>query len=350
MNPLLQMTDTPTMTVAKWGMVTICFTLGILRQISSEALDGELRLQWGHLLMRLLFVILLIQSAGAIQGSIWGAAKSIGDGLLPGPTLWDMNVAIQQKIETMKEERALPQEEETSLSDMSPTKWPAKMMNVVFGTMLQGLEQIALSLFFILYKFLQSAQNCVMMFLAGMVPFVFPPSIIPGVNSWASWLKMVISVALWPVVAGFLIKGQMVAAAGWFAGPAGASSGGLEGAMSGDVKNLFLNMDSLGMFAEAVVYGFMILSSPFISSALVYGSANALSTGASLIMAGSVSQLHRGLQSSSMGPASYSHEKIGGSSSGSGDQNQWNQQARPSQGSGSDISHSARYLEGRKTS
>lgn len=350
MNPLVQMTDTPTMVVAKWGMVTICFTLGILRQISSEALDGELRLQWGHLLMRLLFVILLLHSAGTIQGAIWGAAKSVGDGLLPGPTLWDVNVAIHEKIETMKAEREQPAEEESALSDMNPTKWPAKVMNIVFGTMLQALEQLALSIFFILYKFLQAAQNCVMMFLAAMVPFIFPPSIIPGVNSWSAWLKMVISVALWPVVAGFLIKGQMTAAAGWFAGPVGASGGGIEGAMSGDVKNLFLNMDSLGLFAQAIVYGFMILSSPFLSAALVYGSAQALGTGASMLMSGGVGQLQRGLQGSYWGASSQAHEKMGGSSAGENQTSSWTPPGNSHHGNTSETSHSARYLEGRRNS
>lgn len=352
-------TSSEGMHLAKWGMIATCFSLGILRQLASAALDGDLRLGWGHLLARLLFVILFVSSAGMIQGSIWGAGQSIGEGLLPGPTLVDMNLALNDRIKTLQEAKAAEEEktastsEESTLDKLNPANLATKMINLVFGTMMQGLEMLALSLFFIAYKFLQSAQNSVMMFLAAMVPFVIPPSIIPGVNTWSSWLKMVISVALWPVVAGFLIKGHLSSAAQWLAGPSSDSGGAIEGLMSGDIKNLFINMDSLGLLAESIVYAFMLLSAPFLSAALVYGSAAALGTGAAAVLAGGVTQVRQGIQGASFAIPAYFGRIASGGSKNNGN--------TPDSSSGQDATpfirtstgpttlqepHSARYREG----
>lgn len=355
-NALVDATASTGMGIAKWGMITTCFSLGILRQLASGALDGDMRLKWGQLLARLLFVILFVSSAGSIQGSIWGAGKSIGESLLPGPTLVDMNLALQDRVAKLQEAKATKADETASdsggsaLDKLNPANLATKMLNLVFGTMMQGLEMLALSLFFIAYKFLQSAQNSVMMFLAAMVPFVIPPSIIPGVNTWSSWLKMVISVALWPVVAGFLIKGHLSSAAEWLAGPSSSSGGAVEGLLSGNISNLFINMDSLGLLAESVVYAFMLLSAPFLSAALVYGSASALGAGAATLMAGGMAHLQRGIHGASLGVPAYFNRIA---SQGSGDDGQTPPGTnaasliRPSTGSSNfRESHSAPYREG----
>ncbi|HEX5037918.1 MAG TPA: hypothetical protein VFX30_12235 [bacterium] len=348
------------MGLAKWGMIATCFSLGILRQLASGALDGDLRLAWGHLLARLLFVILFVSSAGVIQGSIWGAGQSIGESLLPGPTLVDMNLALHERVKSIQEAKAAEAEktasetEESALDKLNPAKLATKMINLVFGTMMQGLEMLALSVFFIAYKFLQSAQNSVMMFLAAMVPFIIPPSVIPGVNTWSSWLKMVISVALWPVVAGFLIKGHLSSAAEWLAGPSSDTGGAIEGLMSGDVKNLFINMDSLGLLAEALVYAFMLLSAPFLSAALVYGSATALGTGAATVMAAGLTQVRQGLHGASFAiPAYFGKLASGGQGNHGGNSpgDSFGTNARSLIHSGSHSAagrepHSARYREG----
>lgn len=337
------------MGVAKWGMITTCFLLGILRQLASGALDGDFRLGWGQLLARLLFVILFVSSAGAIQGSVWGAGQSIGESLLPGPTLVDMNLALQNRVTKLQEAKTAKADEADAttegsvLDKLNPATLATKMINLVFGTMMQGLEMLALSVFFIAYKFLQSAQNSVMMFLAAMAPIVIPPSIIPGVNTWSSWLKMVISVALWPVVAGFLIKGHLSSAAAWLAGPSSSSGGGFEGLLSGNVSNLFLNMDSLGLLAESIVYAFMLLSAPFLSAALVYGSAGALGAGASLMGAG-FGHLSRGLQAGSFVPREH-FDGAGSGTSGTGGPAS-HSMIYPSDSTRFHESHSARYREG----
>ncbi len=302
---LEQATASPGMTTAKWGMITTCFLLGILKQLASGALEGDVRFQWGHLLARLLFVVLFIHSAGTIQGSFWGAAQSVGDQLMPGPTLADMNRALEGRIEKIKDEgkdKTDTTAEEDSWNPKTLGKNIASdFFNRIYEYLMKGLEMLALSAFFIFYKFLQSAQNCVMMFLAAMVPFIIPPSIIPGVNTWSSWLKMVISVALWPVVAGFLIKGHLSSASSWIAGSE-STPGGPIGVFTGDAQNFFLNMDSLGLLAEAVVYAFMLLSAPFLSAALVYGSAPALGMGVSLIAAGGLGYLRSGIKSLTSSP------------------------------------------------
>ncbi len=304
-------TSSAPMAAIKWGLVTTCFCLGILRILASEALDGQLRLNWMSLIMRLLCVCIFLTCAGSIQGSIWKGAQSLGDNLLPGPTLYDVNSALYERAAAFKEVRQaeaqqqreaqqraegvdfdVPFEMRQTLSEkglLLAKSIGSSVVNAIGSaplfepyTLFMGfLENIALSIFFFLYKFIQQAQECIMLFLAAMAPFLITPSIIPGVNSWSSWVKLVLCVALWPVVAGFMIKGQMMSVASVMAGPSG-TGGSLSTFISSDAKNLFINMDSLNLLGQAVIYGFMILSSPFIASAVVYGGGHALGMGLSM--------------------------------------------------------------------
>lgn len=273
---------TETLQAAKWSMMGICFMIGILSQLASLATAGEVRMNWGQLVARLLAVMLFVQSAGSIQGFIWGSAEGIGNSLMPGPTLSDINTGFMNRVQKMRTDRAQTPASSGEVTMGSVLTDPKLMFSILADAVMQAFEHISLTIFFLAYKLLQSAQKVVMMFLAGMAPFILPPSIIPGINSWSSWLKMVISVALWPVVAGFMIKGQFMTAADWLSGT--SSGGAVTGMFSSSSSNFFINMDGLQLLAESIFYALMFLASPFISSALVYGGSNVFSAGAAIVL------------------------------------------------------------------
>jgi len=256
------------------SLVFICLLIAILSQLASGATGEGFRFNWQHVLVRFFAVIMLMQAAGSIQGYIWSAGKSIGDSLLPGPTIAEIHGSLKERIERLQAERQADSASEDG--DGSIIDQGLESLKSWIGDFfVYSVESFCVTLIYLNYQWLRSMQSVFMALLAAMAPLILPASIIPGVNTWSSWLKMVISVALWPVIAGFLIKAHVNTMGDFISGGS---------VLAGNANNLFLNMDTIGLLTQAIFFMLIMFSTPAIAGALVYGSAGVFATGAGLLM------------------------------------------------------------------
>jgi hypothetical protein len=271
--------DNGTMTVVRGSMITLCLAIAFVAVAVKSSLEGE-SVNVSHLAMRLLFVVLALMAAGKIQGFVWGMGESIASNFLPGPSLQELHSTLQTKVETMQAEHG-------TFENINPITNTTNFFNYIAYQIMLFLESGALTIYFLVFKWFQAMHHVVMMFLAAMAPFMITASIIPGVRGFTNWLKLVISVALWPVVAAFFLKSHLISAAEYF-------GGATQPVFTPDASNFYLNMDALQLFSESCLFGIFLLATPLIASAIVSGSASVFAAGSVFLMgAGPLAMMRR---------------------------------------------------------
>ncbi|PJA18315.1 MAG: hypothetical protein COX62_08885 [Deltaproteobacteria bacterium CG_4_10_14_0_2_um_filter_43_8] len=225
---------------------------------------------FSHLIMRFFLVALALLSAKYIQDFLWSYGQHLSDSILPGPSLSELNESLEKRSLAL-------QLQQHDISGKSAIFALGGFFNFVGYVLVMTLEHISLTAFFFAYKWFQAMHEVVMTFLAVVGPFMISASIIPGINGFTNWLKFVVSVSLWPFVASFFLKAHLLSAI-HFLGNSDISI------LSNNAANLFVNMDALQLMAESCLFGFFLLATPFISAALVNGSANAFAAGGSFLL------------------------------------------------------------------
>lgn len=267
-DPITSAASDSTMTAIRGGMICLCLIIAILTIAVKSSLDGS-DIQVSHVVHRLLFVVLALMAAGKIQGFIWGTGESIANHFLPGPGIEDLEQTLQDRVNKMQLDNG-------NFKDTPSITNVTGILNYIAYHALMLIESGALTLFFLIFKLFKAVQHVVMMFLGAMAPFMISASIIPGVNGFTNWLKLVICVALWPVVAAFFLKAHLMSAT--------ALIGGASGPIFGQDAGSYLNMDALQLLSESLIFAVFILATPFVSMAIVSGSAGAFSAGSSLLL------------------------------------------------------------------
>lgn len=269
-----------TMTVVRGSMIALCLAIAFVTVAVKSSLDGE-AVNISHLAMRLIFVVVALMAAGKIQGFIWGMGESVADNFLPGPSLQDLHQTLQQKVDQMQAEHG-------TFENINPITNTTGFLNFIAYQVLLFLESGALTIYFLVFKWFKAMHHVVMMFLAAIAPFMITATIIPGVKGFTNWLKLVVTVSLWPVVASFFLKSHLISATNYFGGSS-------QPVFTPDVSNFYLNMDSLQMFSESCLFGIFLLATPLIASAIVSGSASVFAAGSVFLMgaAGPFSMISR---------------------------------------------------------
>jgi|GEM_PF-7000718 len=267
------------MTTIRGSMIALCLAIAFITIAVKASLEGE-AIRINHLVFRLIFVVIALMAAGRIQGFVWGMGESIADHFLPGPSLGEMHQTLEDRVIQMQAENG-------SFNDINPITNTTGFFNFVAFQVLLFLESAALTLYFFVFGWFKAMHHVVMMFLGAMAPFMICATIIPGVKGFTNWLKLVVSVALWPVVASFFLKSHLVSAI--------SSLGGSEDIVfTSDTSSFYLNIDSLQMFSESCLFGIFLLATPLIASAIVSGSANAFAAGSVFLMgAGPLSMMRK---------------------------------------------------------
>ena len=258
-----------TMTVIRGSMIALCLAIAFVTIAVKSSIEGE-AVNVSHLALRLLFVVVALMAAGKIQGFIWGMGEGVANSFLPGPSLQDLHGTLQQKVATMQAEHG-------NFENINPITNTANFLNYIAYQILLFLESAALTIFFLVFEWFKAMHHVVMMFLAAMAPFMITATIIPGVKGFTNWIRLVTSVALWPVVASFFLKAHLMSAVNYF-----GSSG--QPVFNTDISNFYLNMDALQMFSESCLCGIFLLATPLIASAIVNGSASVFAAGSVFLM------------------------------------------------------------------
>ena len=253
------------------SLIALCLAIAFLVMAVSISLSSEGDgLSLSSLMIRFFFVALALLSAKYIQNFLWSYGQHLSDTILPGPSIADLNETLEKRSLALR----LQQQD---ISGKNVIQALGGFFNFIGYILVMTLEHISLTAFFLAYKWFQSMHEVVMTFLAVVAPFMISATIIPGINGFSNWLNFVISVALWPFVASFFLKAHLLSAINYL-GNADHSI------FSGDASNLFLNMDALQLLAESCLFGFFLLATPFIATALVNGSANAFAVGSSFLL------------------------------------------------------------------
>lgn len=270
-------------TAVSTSLILICFLIAIISQISTGAQEGQIRLNWPQVLMRLFAVIIFIQAAGPIQGYLWNTGKDLGKSILPGPTIADIHGSLKERVDRLRLQQRDASEREgryqdsksKSILDTAISAGLGVLGNWITNIFVYGIESLAITVMYFGNHWLLSVQAALMSLLAALAPIVFPASIIPGINTWSNWLKLVVSIALWPVISGFLIKAHVFVMSEFI------GTGSIIGA---NANNLFINMDTLSLLGESIFFLIIMFSTPAIAVALVHGAAGPFATGAGLLL------------------------------------------------------------------
>ena len=265
------------MTEVRNSMVVLCFIIAIITMAVKASVHGE-SFDNRQMFLRLFFVVIGLMAAGSIQGLLRGTGESLAASYMPGGSIVDVQKQLLDKVKTVKN-RQNPSDNPTSFEDVdwwNPKKAATGFINVVSYHLQMLVEMVAVTVFFLIFKWFQSMTDVVMNLLAVMGPLMIAASIIPGVKGFSNWIKLVCAVSLWPVIAAFFVKAHL-ATAGQFIG-----SG--TGIFTTDSSNLFLNMDGLQMLGECFITAIFLLATPFIAMAIVSGSAGAFSVGSAMLI------------------------------------------------------------------
>ncbi len=254
-----------TITTVRNGMIAICLAIAFVTVAIRANLDGgEIRVS--QVVFRMFMVVLALMAAGRIQGFIGGLGQSLADNLLPGSSIEQLQETLQQRVQTMQAQNG-NFKEDLSITDVSG------ILNRVVYYVMMALESGALTIYFLIFKWFQVMHHVVMSFLAAIAPFMITASIIPGINGFGNWVKLVISVSLWPAIASFFLKSHLMSATTYL------------GTVGQDLSS-YTSMDALQLLSEALLFAFFMLATPFLSSAIVSGSASAFSVGSAFLFGG----------------------------------------------------------------
>lgn len=257
--------DTETISVIRNSMLALCLAIAFVTIAVKSSLTGD-GVDVRNLALRLLFVVLALMAAGRIQGFISGMGESIAGSILPGPDLMEMHESLGEKINQMADKKI-------SMDEVEGDGWVEKAVNWVGLGLITVIEQAALTIYYLAFKWFKLIKDVVMNLLALLAPFMIVASIIPGIKGFTNWIKLVVGVALWPVIASFFIKSQLLTAMNFY-GEAGNI----------DLTTYYAGMNALRLLAETLAYGLFLMATPFISSAIVSGSAGAFAVGSAFLM------------------------------------------------------------------
>ena len=265
------------MTAVRNSMVVLCFIIAIITMAVKASVNGE-AIDNRQMFLRLFFVVVALMAAGSIQGLLRGTGESLAASYLPGASIVDVQSQLLDKVKTVKNKQggaANP----TSFDEIdwwNPKKAATGFFNVVSYHMQMLVEMVAVTVFFLIFKWFQAMTDVVMNLLAVMGPLMIAASIIPGIKGFSNWIKLVCAVSLWPVIAAFFVKAHLATA--------GSFIGSGTQIFSTDPSNLFLNMDGLQMLGECVITAIFLVATPFIAMAIVSGSAGAFSVGSAMLI------------------------------------------------------------------
>ena len=245
-----------TVTVIRAGMIALCVAIAFLTIAVKGTLGGG-EVSVGNVVFRLIFVVCAIMAAVHIQDTIAGIGQSLSSGI------GDHNHGKLMDELTHRVHKM--QVKNTEESDFNPITNPFGFLNLIKDEFLLMIEQFALSVYYFAYSWFQAVYRVLMNFLAFMAPMMIATSIIPGVRGFIHWLQLVVCVALWPAISSFFLQQHFESAITLLGGSYG-------------------DMNPLQLLAEAVIYGIFLLATPFISAAVVYGSAQAFAMGAGFLL------------------------------------------------------------------
>ena len=254
-----------TITVVRNSMVALCLAIAFVTIAIRANLQGG-EIQVSQVVFRMFIVVLALMAAGRIQGFIWGMGESLANNFLPGPSIEELQQTLQDRVQTLRTQNG-NFKEDLSLTDVDG------ILNRIAYYVLMALESGALTIYFLIFKWFQVMHRVVMTFLAAMAPFMITASIIPGINGFGNWVKLVISVSLWPAIASFFLKSHLMSAATYL-GSVGPDFGS------------YTSMDALQLLSEALLFAFFMVATPFLSSAIVSGSAGVFSVGSAFLFGG----------------------------------------------------------------
>lgn len=257
--------DTETISVIRNSMIALCLAIAFVTIAVKSSLTGD-GVDVRNLALRLLFVVLALMAAGRIQGFISGTGESIAGSILPGPDLMAMHETLGEKIGQMAEKKI-------SMDEVEGDGWVERAVNWIGLGLITLIEQAALTIYYLAFKWFKLIKDVVMNLLAMLAPFMIVASIIPGIKGFTNWIKLVVGVSLWPVIASFFIKSQLMSAMNFY-GEAGNI----------DLTTYYAGMNALRLLAETLAYGLFLMATPFISSAIVSGSAGAFAVGSAFLM------------------------------------------------------------------
>lgn len=254
-----------TISVIRNSMIALCLAIAFVTIAVKSSLTGD-GVDVRNLALRLLFVVLALMAAGRIQGFISGMGESIAGNILPGPDLMEMHESLGEKIGQMAKK-------DVDMDDVEGDGWVEKAVNWIGLGAITLIEQAALTIYYLAFKWFKLVKDVVMDLLAVLAPFMIVASIIPGIKGFTNWLKLVAAVSLWPVIASFFIKSQLMSAMNFY-GEAG----------NVDLTTYYAGMNAVRLLAETLAYGLFLMATPFIATAIVSGSAGAFAVGSAFLM------------------------------------------------------------------
>lgn len=238
------------------GTIALCVAAAFVTIAVKGTLGGS-EVSVGQVLFRLILVVCAIMAADRIQGTIAGLGQSLSSGIgeYSHERLMD---ELSGRVHRMQAK----DQEETSFN---PITNPSGFLGLIKDAFLLAIEQFAVSIYYFAYNWFQAVYDVLMKFLGFMAPMMIAASIIPGVRGFTNWIQLVVTVSLWPTISSYFLQQHFESAIT------------LLGGSFGDVNPLQL-------LAEAIIYGMFLMATPFISAAVVYGSAQAFSMGAGFLL------------------------------------------------------------------
>lgn len=238
------------------GTITLCFVAAFVVIAVKGTLSGG-EVSAGHVFLRLILVTCAIMAAGRIQGTIAGIGQSLSSGI--------GNYSHAQLMDELTGRVHKMQTKDDAETNFNPITNPLGFLDLIKDEFFLVVEQFAVSVYYFAYNWFQAVYRVLMNFLGFMAPMMIAASIIPGVRGFTNWLQLVVSVSLWPAISSYFLQQHF------------ESTITLLGGGFGDVNPLQL-------LAEAIIYGMFLLATPFISAAIVHGSAQAFSMGAGFLL------------------------------------------------------------------